>query len=431
MVSIRFEFLNALVLLGRKKRIALQNVKDDTKMGPKDFLRHCALVTGVVSVAIALFNLVMDPYLIFGMPREAGLNARKPAVESQLFLMKAYDVLRANPRTLILGSSSVGIGLDPTSPAWPSEMQPVYNLAVPNGTPLESLRYLQHVTAHDHPNVVILGLEFRDFLPWSGFKKPEYDSWLLVRSDGSGNEDLIHQHIGDLLLATLSLDASVDSLYALSVNLLGDSSDIFQGGWDFRPFRHMTSEVGSYPLFALSDFVYAFASPSLKLDMSPLDDVRSILNICREERIKLILILDPGHVDEEEIFDLAGKWLALEEWKRELTALVATYANTDVATELWDFYGYDAYSTESVPNSRRALHWFLNPAHYTHPLGDIILRRVLDGSTVPFGVKLTPQNIETRLQEVRTARTRYRALQSQDVARVRKLYALATAPRPG
>lgn len=165
--------------------------------------------------------------------------------------------------------------------------------------------------------------------------------------------------------------------------------------------------------------------------MSPLRQVRTILDVCQEQHIAAKLVLDPSHADELEIFDLAGKWAALEEWKRELTALVADYANRGVQVELWDFYGYDIYSTESVPEGRRALHWFLNPPHYTHPLGDIMLRRMFGGGDSSFGVRLLPENIEAHLQDVRVAQARYRKFQPKDAERVREIYERALALHSG
>lgn len=402
-------------------------------MDPKHFLKNTTFVILAVSAVLALFNFFMDPYLIFGIARTTGFNARKPAVEdkSKLFLMKAYDALRAHPITLILGSSTVGLGINPESPVWPEAMRPVYNLGVPNGRPLESYRYLQNVTIRDHPKSIILGLEFRDVVPDAASSRPEYDSRLAVTQDGTRNAAFGRQRTYDRLSAALSIDASVDSVDTLFGNLVGGSSDMDQGGWDHRPFRHLTYLMGTYPLMVLNDLHYSIVYPNVKVDMRSLDQVRAILDICREQRINAILVIDPSHVDELEIFDLSGKWPALETWKRKLTALVAEYANEGAHAELWDFYGYDAYSTESVPKSHQALHWFLNPPHYTRALGDIMLRRMFVSGNDSFGIKLTPENIESHLSDVRNAQANYRKSQPTDAARVREIFTQATTTHSG
>jgi hypothetical protein len=398
-------------------------------MEPRRFLKNCTLAIVSLTALLMLLNVVMDPYMIFGRPRDIGFNARKPAMESQLYLIKTYDVLRSHPRTILLGSSTVGIGLDPESLEWPSELRLVYNLGLPNGTPFAAYRYLQHALAEDSPKLVVLGLDFRDIVPID--TTPEYDSHLLVNPDGSRNAAIARQHLYDLLWASLSLDTSIDSISALSGNLASDSSDILQGGLYYRGYRDLIAEVGSLPLVTLSDFNLSFRYSNVKVDMTPLEDVRAILNLCRERDIAAILIIGPSHVDEQEIFDLAGKWPVLEDWKRRLTTLVAAYVRSGMHVELWDFYGYNVYSTESVPTDGGALHWFINPAHYTHALGDIVLRRIFARTDGSFGVRLTPENIEARLREVRQAQANYRAVQPSDAERVRTIYRLAVTSPPG
>lgn len=398
-------------------------------MEPGRFLRNCIIAIVSLSAAMALLNFVMDPYLVFGMPRDVGFNARKPAMENQLYLIKTYDVIRAHPRTVLLGSSAIGVGLDPQSRVWPERLRPVYNLGLPAGTPLVAYRYLQHLTAEESPKLVVLGMDFRDIVPLD--KTPEYDSHLTVNRDGSRNSALPRQRLLDWLRASLSLDASIDSISSLSGNLAGDSSDIQQGGMDYRIYREATSEVGSLPLIAMNDFNTSFRYTRVKVDMTPLEHIRAILNLCRERQIDAILVLNPSHADELEIFDLEGKWPVVEEWKRRVTTLVAEYAHSGMRIELWDFYGYDPYSTEPVPAAGRALQWFIDPEHYTHALGDVVMRRIFEGTDGSFGVRLTPANIETHLKVVRNAQASYRAAQRPDAERVRNIYSRATLTHSG
>jgi hypothetical protein len=398
-------------------------------MEPGRFLRNCLIAMVSLSAALAFLNFVMDPYLVFGMPRDVGFNARKPAMENQLYLIKTYDVIRARPRTVLLGSSAIGVGLDPQSPVWPEQLRPVYNLGLPAGTPLVAYRYLQHLTAEDSPKLMVLGLDFRDVVPLD--KTPEYDSHLTVNRDGSRNTALPRQHLYDLLRASLALDTSIDSINSLSGNLAGDSSDIQQGAMDYRVYRDMPAAVGSLALMAMNDFNTSLRHSRVKVDMTPLEHVRAILNLCRERGIDAILVLDPSHVDEQEIFDLEGKWPVLEDWKRQVTKMVAEYAHTGMHIELWDFYGYDAYSTEPVPAGGRTLQWFIDPEHYTRALGDVLLRRIFQGADGSFGVRLTPDNIEAHLKVVRSSQASYRAAQRSDAERVRNIYARATTTHSG
>ena len=76
---------------------------EDVEAAAGPFLRNWLLVCVVIVVLVAICNVVADPYLAFGTPRIDRINARKPAVDKHQRAMKAYDVVRARPRTLILG----------------------------------------------------------------------------------------------------------------------------------------------------------------------------------------------------------------------------------------------------------------------------------------------------------------------------------------
>ena len=116
----------------------------------------------------ALFCRAVDPYLVFGSPRVAGLNDIKTAITQHEPMMKAYQASRSCARTVILGSSRSGVGLDPDSLAWPIAMRPVYNLSVA-GTDLDDgLKLLKVLLAHcgvqNMPTTLIVGLDFESYL---------------------------------------------------------------------------------------------------------------------------------------------------------------------------------------------------------------------------------------------------------------------------
>ena len=78
---------------------------------PIRFLRTCGVTIVATTIIIACLNLFIDPYLVFGSPRLQGLNSRKSGVRTQQHLIKAYDVFRSHPDTLILGSSGMAVGV--------------------------------------------------------------------------------------------------------------------------------------------------------------------------------------------------------------------------------------------------------------------------------------------------------------------------------
>jgi hypothetical protein len=404
----------------------------DMDIGPKRFFANWSITVIGLAILIALFDGLIDPYLVFGMPRAIGINARKPAADTQQYLMKAYDVTRAEPLTLLLGSSRIEVGIDTRNPAWPAQDRPIYNLGLSNGTAFVAYRYLQHVTAQRHVSLVLLGIEFSDFIPAATPKPPEFEARLNVKRDGSENDSQRRQHLGDVLTATLSLDALVDSAETVLGNLTGDSSDIVAGDWNFRFFRHITDESGSYPMMAWSDSTFSFFYRRGQVDLRPMEDLRAILELCQKNGIRVIAFINPSHADELELFDLSGRWPALEDWKRTLVSLFAPYeARRTTPVELWDFCGYDTYSSEPVRKSLRPLQWFWNTSHYTRALGTVVLGQILGTNDAHVGMQINPANIEARLAQVREQRRRYRELHPDDLRRVRDIYNLVLNEPPG
>lgn len=395
-------------------------------MPATSFLRQCLYTALAFGAAVALINTIVDPYLLFNRPRTTEFNARKPAVFDNEHLIKAYDVLRFKPKTLLLGTSSMAMGVDALSDAWPFSARPVYNLGMPGEGAFGIRRYLQHVLATEHPQTVVLGLAFRDFFTLFQPKhEPPFESRLAVTDSGVPTPYLLRQRVDDIAYATLSLDTLLESFDTLRGNLGGDSSDIVSGNVDPYWHRSKAHMDGAYSLVVLTDFGYVQLYRDTTFEDKVWTDVRQIFDLCREHEINLTVILEPAHVDELEVIDMVGKWNLVEQWKREFTKLASEYGDHEgrPRVELWDFFGYDAYSTESVPNTKTMLRWFLSPSHYTHALGDLMVRRISGSGDPSFGVKLTPDTIDARLAEVRRERTVYRSGEKRDVERVRKLYA--------
>jgi hypothetical protein len=68
------------------------------------------------------------------------------------------------------------------------------------------------------------------------------------------------------------------------------------------------------------------------------------------------------------------------------------------------------------------MHGYTDSAHFTPAIGGKILAR-LQGATEPsdFGIRLTPDNIETHLAQIRADQTRYQSEKSLDIAEIQNL----------
>ena len=198
----------------------------------KRFLFWWALIFWALLLFVSAFDISVDPYRVFDMPRVEGFNGHKGAAANLEWPYKTYEVERVAPRTVLLGSSRVAVGMDALSASWPKEYYPVYNLGLPAAGPYVWFRYLQHLMAKHVPDTVIVGVDFEYFLDVLESKHTawgKFESRLSANSDGTPNTGAGRQHVLDLLEFSLSYDAISDSLSTVIGNARGDAADTTLG----------------------------------------------------------------------------------------------------------------------------------------------------------------------------------------------------------
>lgn len=427
-------------------------------------VRFCvSFVVSALGVAgtLAAFNVLVDPYLVFGGPRIAGLNAVKPSVMSRERLMKAYDAPRHDAATFILGSSRSDIGLDPADAAWPASSRPVYNLSLAGSGVGTAFLYLQHTVAlrpSSIPRTIVVGLDFEFALTSPQPIEPrverpvvlsETEQRMAVLRDGSANAARRERMAKDVLLASFSLDSLTDSVRTVVANRGAGSSDLEANGhMSEADFRRVSASDGVGALFSQKNrqFVREVGAERLVLrtaadgSLESLVAVGALMGFAQAHGIAVVAFIQPAHADRLELIDRLGYWDVFERWKTALTQLVAARQHEGAHVDLWDFADYEVFSLEPVPaasDRKTSLRWFWEPAHYKAALGDLMIRRMMEEHPADgIGVKLVPGNIEGHLANIRAARTNYRehapeatARLEETVCALRPCQARATATR--
>lgn len=392
------------------------------------FIRTGLLTIIAFTALILTFNIVMDPYVTIGIPRTPGLNARKPAVLSQEHFIKAHEVLRAAPNTLITGSSPSDEGLDALDPNWPVDMRPVYNLAFMGSTPYVWLRYLQHTMAHRAISLVVIGLPADAFITGVYEERPKesepgFEERLAVTAKGAPNTQEPRQNSRELIQSLLSFDAISDSFSTLIGNLDGDSFNTFAGNLELNSDRRDVLGTDRAFMFANIFAVQSYRDMQRSQYDSAMADLNSILDLCKSRGTRVILFVNPAHASRLEILDYLGYWTAYEDWKRDLVALAEQYSDSSPKqTVLWDFSGYDSYSTEPIPPHGHEMHWYTDSDHYSRALGHMEVLRIFGSGDPNFGTLLTHENLESHLAAIREQQREYRATHPEDVKAIRSLY---------
>lgn len=369
--------------------------------------------------AIVLFNFIVDPYAVYRKVRAQGFNDIKPRAQQQGALGKRAGIVDVRPRALVLGNSRAEIGFDPAYRAWPAAARPVYNAALPGTGLRTSIDMLRYAIEVEKPLVVVVGIEFNDFLTHPSAKLPQ-----ALHVAPVPFEDLRRQG-REATTTLLSLDALVDAL--LTIRARNDRYAATLRGDGFNPmhdYEAIARREGYHAMFRQRDIEnarsYARAPRNLFVGASrsspDIDALKALLKLARSHGIELKLVIYPYHVHLLETFHATGLWPIFEEWKRVVVDVVhqeATEAKGQPYV-VWDFSGYHSYATESVPGStdkQTAVKWYWEAGHFKKELGNIMLDRifgVMPDSAVPaFSAKIDKANIESHLARAREQALRF------------------------
>ena len=390
---------------------------------PRGFLWTWVTSLAGLALVVGAVNMFVDPYDLFGMPRIAGISLLKPITKNHAMLAKTFQVARAHPVTVLIGSSPVHIGVDAAASAWPPEMRPVYNYGIPGAYETStSLGTLQEAVATGGVQNAVVFLDFQNFF------SPENPDRVLLeaerrfrfRPDGTPNPDRRLQRADDMFLSMETMGALLDSLTTIALqqrsNVLNLAPD---GSGSEAEFIDAARSDGMYDLFAQKDAFEVQRAAKLARIMAgwrgtlpDIDAVAAIIAFAKAHEVKLTLVIAPHHFDAVELYWRVGLWPRVEQLKAELVTLVAAQSDSrlaggDKAVKLWDFLDYSSFNTEPVPppgDRRTATAWFWEPTHFKKQLGEVMIRRMFGSGAPWFGTELTPDSLAEHDARIRADR---------------------------
>jgi hypothetical protein len=323
-------------------------------------------------VGISSFNIAIDPYGLFNTPVLAKFNKYKSERDKYLMLVKAAEVRQIKATVFFLGSSRVMSGLDTKHPALLGRS--TYNLGLPGVNMYQTRKYLEHAIANQSKiEKVILGLDF--FMFNSNLENlPDFQEKRL------GKQFMFQ----DLLSSSFSINSLQTSWVTLNNNLNDPGRDSEEESITKRFNRWLTNFI-NYPGFY----------KNYSLSEARLNDLKTIIEICKNNNIEIKVFISPTHATDNEAIRISGLWSVFEDWKRKVVKI----------TPVWDFSGYNSVTTESI-NDRMTN--YRDNSHYSKKTGNLVLDRLLSHRepNIPqdFGVLLTSVNIKNYLAKVRSDR---------------------------
>jgi hypothetical protein len=257
----------------------------------------------------------------------------------------------------------------------------------------QSMAYFKHALAYqDDIEQVIIGIDF--------FMFNQY-----LENLDSFDETRLGKKIGvqELINNSLSLDTFKSSIVSFTANFNEQTAPINKESTTSRFKRWLTNFLnfeGFYKTYSLSQ--------------EQLHYLQEVIDICKKKNIDVQVFISPTHATDYQAIEVAGLWSTFEQWKQEVTKI----------TPVWDFSGYNSVTSEKISDRMEN---YIDNSHYSSQAGDLVLNRILgyEVKTVPddFGVLLTSDNIETHLENIRTAKNIWQKNNSDEVKLVKSIKA--------
>lgn len=337
------------------------------------YLLWLATLTLSFAALVAGFCWLIDPYDVWGQPRRS-FNQAKPYVAQHLLAAKHAQYARGDYRTLIAGNSRSEVGIDPLSPAWRTDWQPVYDFGLP-GMSLGDSVEAAIAAAHVHrPERIILGVEFLDF-------RVSARDW----AEGSPTPRVAPYRASTRELAEMlfSLDAVTQSAQTILVqHQRYPATTTAQGFNGLNDYHDVVAAEGHAAIFAQRNAEYAtrFASPEPRALRWPgagrnrnWEALARLADFCQKHDIDLMLHSYPYHVDLLMLFARNAMLDDLARWRGDLARFAAARRLV-----LVDAIGITPRTTETVPppGSRAPMRYYWEAGHFKPALGDTLIAQL-------------------------------------------------------
>jgi len=389
------------------------------------YLKVHAILLGCGLVSFLTFNLVVDPEDRFSLFVRPGFNQEKTeAMEKGGRVPKSRALERGRYDTVFLGTSRVENGLDPQHPVFTG--QRVYNAGLGRTNFYEIYQVFDFVRKLGTTKTIVLGLDLQQFSGKRSISGDFLDSRFAGKT--SWLSDIQYLASAQTFLASWT---------TVQKNRAGERSLYTAQGLRDRTLLYDPTHINHRDLFVkiltrnflVSQETYGgFEYAADRLDL-----LRQLIAASRAAGISLHLFIAPTHARDLESLRVLGLYPIFEQWKRDLTRIIAEDAAhhpDEPPLRLWDFTGYTSLTTEDVPTSNergKQMQWFWESSHFKKELGNLVLNRIFNfhDATHPipedFGVLLSSDTLEAHLARTREQQKRYHETHAPEVAEVEYL----------
>jgi hypothetical protein len=346
-------------------------------------------------VALGLFNYAMDPYDQFRKAEDKNAFEIVTFRNRKDWARKTISRIDKNDcNTVFLGNSRVWLGLNPDHM---KSSHRGYNAAYSNVNFENIYLICRSVLSQNNIDTLVLGVDF-------GMER--------MPNDLSATDNL---KIG-LVKGLWGFATTKYSFSVLKKKRLPSHQRIcLPNGYRIAENNKWNGKNYSQHLSYIIKR-YRFLGPSAMKDGKGWKYFKAVVDICRSKGVKLYIFISPVHAEILEGIVANGLYNEFEDWIRMVVDIAygsAGKISDKFNPAVWMFCGYNYITTEPFPSGheKREMKWYFDSSHYQEAVGNMILDRMFEQSArdigKDFGVRLTPENVETSLKTMREDRKVY------------------------
>lgn len=342
------------------------------------------LATGftLACAGVAFFNMLIDPLGISPLRITlASINAAKPLRAQHDRIVKRFDVLRSQPRTIFVGTSRIKQTFDPSKIA-DTAFAPAYNAGIDNGDNYGEIYSFLESWFQSDANVRQVFIEVFMTATLSIRDHRGRERWGVARSAVDYK---------NILFSRRGVEYSLETI-AVNRRLAGDNKASPRDDGYFpitlAPHHFSVRNVLNHVLH------YRILRREARVPIEFFSAAKDISTLCRAHKVDCRFVFTPLHADVLYGLYHLDLWSEVEELKRRLVAIAPVH----------DFTRYSAL----IDERRGPVVYWPEAFHYSPALGDLIsdvlMRQRVDGLPANFGRQLDALSIEDDLRAWRRER---------------------------
>jgi len=355
------------------------------------------LVAGVVTI-----NYLIDPYSIHQWDSPL-LKRLSPPQQKIVPWAKTYAASRYRPEVVYLGSSRTEIGLPTDTTVFQGKR--LLNLAISAASLGDAINMLNHTSSFHRPEMVVWGLDYG----WQFREK-------------SGNSDFNQELVaaGPLKRLLLNLKRSVSlamttDAYAILFDPAAQKCEPILATFGQKPERcleYIMADEGGTPK-AFDKIINRGDLQAKPTDVqAAMQLLETVTRSYCAQGTAFRFFLHPVHALAELSY-WETNWRELDRWKQDLAQMVDARRQEGCDIRLMDFSGYNAITTEPVPQvtGTETMRHYWEHSHYRAEVGQQILERLVaptvEAKPGDFGAELNAQTIQQHLLSMQQGRDAY------------------------